>query len=189
MSQASGHYFVVEGLEGRSLLSASVAADLLSSSLDIGVPAPSHAVSLAAVASPARKTPVTTPLTGAFNVGGTYSHPVAPGPNPDTGNRYDFTGSGRKRSLGQFTMTGYLVLPGFIANGQAHGRIAFSSSQGTIDVRLIGPPQTPGSLPPTLAYKIMGGTGAYGRASGKGTIVLSASDATQRFVFSFNQAG
>src|SRR5258706_4799159 len=107
MSQASGNLFIVEGLEGRTLLSASVVADLLATSLDIGVPA-GHAASTASVMRNHVRAVVgpTTPLTGAFNVAGTYDHIVGPGFNPDTGNVYHFTGSGRKRSLGSFTMTG-----------------------------------------------------------------------------------
>lgn len=195
MLRASGIRFALEGLEDRKLLSASVVDDLLASSPDLGLSVNQAAVlasptiASSSIVTPARKTvPATTPLTGVFNVAGTYSHPITPGFNPDAGNRYDFTGAGKKRSLGRFTMTGYLQLPGFIASGQARGRVTFGSSQGTLDVRLIGPPQTPGSLPPTLAYKIMSGTGVYANASGKGTITLSASDTTQKFVFQFNQA-
>src|SRR3954452_21050667 len=107
MSEAFGDRFAFEGLEGRNLLSASVVADLLSSSIDTGVPesraaflvaspAPASPSSAAApVATPyVKRVPPTTPLTGAFNAAGTYSQPFSR--NPDAGPLYHFTGSGRK---------------------------------------------------------------------------------------------
>jgi len=196
----SGNRFALEGLENRNLLSASVAEDLLSSSLDTGVPAPRHAElisgpttirPLVSGATLARRRPAvgpTTPLVGAFNVAGTYSHPVGPGFNPDAGNVYSFTGSGRKRSLGSFTMAGDLHGIGFIASGRFRGYVTLTSSQGTIDLRLLGPEQAPGPLPETLSFKIVGGSGSYALAYGKGAVAVSASDTTQRFVFRFNQA-
>ncbi len=196
MLQTSGNRCVLEGLENRNLLSASVAADLLSTPLDTGAAA-RHTASLSALPTFA-STPVitalrktvgpTTPLTGAFNVAGTYTHVVGPGFNPDAGNIYHFTGSGRKRSLGHFTMAGDLHGLGFIASGRVRGYVTLASSQGTIDLRLLGPEQAPGSLPPTLSFKIVGGTGAYAQAYGKGGIIVSASDTTQKFLFRFNQA-
>jgi hypothetical protein len=201
MSKATRNHFALEGLENRSLLSASVAADLLSSSLDAGVPAARQAALASTLttgirpavsgATLARRVPTvgpTTPLVGAFNVAGTYSHPIGPGFNPDAGNTYSFTGSGRKRSLGSFTMAGDLHGIGFIQSGRFRGYVTLTSSQGTIDLRLLGPEQAPGPLPETLSFKIVGGTGAYALAYGKGAIAVSASDTTQRFVFRFNQA-
>jgi hypothetical protein len=199
MSQASGNRFVLERLENRNLLSASVVADLLSAALDTGVPK-RHPVSLSASATPTaspspaasvmRKhvVPATTPLTGAFNIAGTYSHPIGPGFNPDAGSDYQFTGSGRKRSLGSFTMAGDVHGIGFIASGRFRGYVTLSSSQGTIDVRLLGPEQAPGAFPSSLAFKIVGGSGVYANASGKGAIAVSASDTTQKFVFRANQS-
>lgn len=196
MSQVSGNAVVVERLEDRKLLSVSVAADLLSSSLDIGVPLRQAAPLIASArSSPAATTsvmrkhvvPPTTPLTGAFNIGGTYTHAVGPGFNPDAGNDYVFTGSGKKRSLGTFTMAGDVHGIGFIASGRFRGYVTLTSSQGTIDVRLLGPEQAPGAFPDTLAFKIVGGTGVYANASGKGEIAVSASDTTQKFVFRANQ--
>ena len=96
-------------------------------------------------------------------------------------------GTGRKRSLGTFTMAGDVHGIGFIATGRFRGYVTFTSSQGTIDVRLTGPEQAPGPFPETLAYKIVNGTGAYAKAYGKGQVAVSASDTTQRFVFRFNQ--
>lgn len=192
MSQASGNPVVVERLEDRKLLSVSVAADLLSSSLDIGIPLRQAAASATSshAASVMRKhvVPPTTPLTGAFNIGGTYSHAIGPGFNPDAGNLYHFTGSGKKRSLGTFTMDGDVHGIGFIASGRFRGYVTLTSSQGTIDLRLLGPEQAPGAFPASLAFKIVNGTGVYANASGKGEIGVSASDTTQKFVFRANQA-
>ena len=169
MSQASGNPLVLEALEGRTLLSASVAADLLSASPDIGVPV-GLATSLNESPTPpggitvlpfnhVRAVGPTTPLTGAFNVAGTYTVPFSR--NPDAGSVYHFTGSGKKRSLGSFTMAGDLHGLGFVATGRFRGYVTFTSSQGTIDVRLLGPEQGPGGLPATLAFKIVGGSGTY----------------------------
>src|SRR5690242_5822953 len=92
MSQASGNRFALEGLESRQLMSASVAADLLASSSEIDLPARHTA---AVVVTPLVKAvKPTTPLTGAFNVAGTYVHPFG---NPDAGPLFRLTGSGRKR--------------------------------------------------------------------------------------------
>ncbi len=194
MSHTSANRFVLEGLEDRRLLSASVAADLLSASPDAGV-SERQAASLSMTSSPAVAAPLaavhakvvgpTTPLTGAFNIAGTYN--VVFNHNPDAGTPYHLVGSGRKRSMGSFTMVGDLQGPGFIASGRARGYVTLSCSQGTIDVRLLGPPQTPGSLPPSLAFKIVNGTGAYALATGKGEMIVSASDTTQKFVFRANQ--
>ena len=197
MSGTSGSRFALAGLEPRALMSASVAAELFSSSLDTGVPVgrASAALSASAVApaSPAgvtvlpyvHRVPATTPLTGAFNAAGTYSQPFG---NPDAGPLFHFSGSGRKRSLGSFTMAGDVHGIGFVASGRFRGYVTFTCSQGTIDVRLLGPEQSPGPLPTSFAFKIVGGSGAYANASGKGELAVSASDATKKFVFRFNQA-
>jgi hypothetical protein len=184
MSQASGNRFALEGLESRQLMSASVAADLLSSPSEVDLPA--RRTSTAVVVTPTVKAVKgTTPLTGAFNVAGTYTQPFG---NPDAGPIFRLTGSGRKRSLGSFTMTGDLHGIGFVAQGRVRGYVTLKSSQGTIDLRLLGPEQPPGPLPSTLAFKIVNGSGAYAQAYGKGAILVSASDVTQKFVFRFNQA-
>jgi hypothetical protein len=127
------------------------------------------------------------PIAGAFNVAGTYTHPIGPIGNPDAGAQYDFKGTGKTKSLGSFTVTGHLTGPGFIANGQASGRLAIRTSHGIINLIVQGPPQTPGALPTTLSYKIASGTGSYVNRKGKGQIIVSASDTTHKFVFRFNQ--
>jgi hypothetical protein len=50
------------------------------------------------------------------------------------------------------------------------------------------PPQPPGVIPASLAYRIVKGTGIYSGSTGKGKIAVSASDTTHRFVFRFNQS-
>jgi len=192
MARVSRNRFALEGLEDRKLMSVSVGAELFSSSGDIGVPEHQALLNASATlrSSPAVKTHAvgpTTPLVGAFNVSGSYSHPIGPGFNPDAGNLYSFNGAGKKRSLGSFTMTGDVHGIGFIASGRFRGYVTFSCSQGTIDVRLVGPEQAPGPFPSSLAFKIVNGTGAYALAYGKGEIAVSASDTTQKFVFRANQ--
>ena len=186
MSQGSGTRFALEGLENRNLLSASVAADLLSSpEVDVLARPATPAVIAVVVTAHAKAVVGTTPLLGAFNVAGTYTRPFSR--NPDAGAPYHFAGSGRKRTLGSFVMTGDLAAPGFVQNGRARGYVTLSCSQGTIDLRLLGPEQSPGVLPPTLAFKIVGGSGAYVSSYGKGQILISSSDTTQKFLFRFNQ--
>jgi hypothetical protein len=190
MSQKTGNHFSLEGLESRNLLSVSVVADLLGAG-DSDIPLRHLSAVNAPVgsASVMRKhvVPPTTPLTGAFNISGTFTHAIGPGFNPDAGNDYVFTGSGKKRSLGSFTMDGSVHGIGFIATGRFRGYVTLSCSQGTIDVRLLGPEQAPGAFPDTLAFKIVNGTGTYANASGKGEIAVSASDTTNKFVFRANQ--
>src|SRR5437763_243580 len=128
--------FALEHLEDRALFS--VAAPVAMAAM----PAPTavHATAHAAIASH--------PLAGAFNAAGTYSVPFH---NPDVGPKYAFTGHGTKASLGKFTLAGFISLPGFINNARASGRLTLKSSRGTITLVVHGPPQAPGSLPPSLS--------------------------------------
>jgi len=78
--------------------------------------------------------------------------------------------------------------PGFVNNGRSGGVLVITTSRGTLTLRVVGPPQAPGSLPPSLTYWIKKGTGAYVNSSGKGHMAVSASNTTHKFVFRFNQA-
>lgn len=168
------HSFALEHLEERTLFCAVAPLDTVSMAATAGL----HATSQVTVAS-------LSPLAGAFNIAGTFSHPFG---NPDAGSQYDFIGTGRTTSLGKFNMTGHLQTPGLIANGKASGRIVLTNSHGTLTLSVKGPPQTPGSLPPSLTFSIFKGTGAYASSSGKGRIVVSASGTTHKFLFRFNPA-
>jgi hypothetical protein len=167
--------FALEHLEDRALFSVAAPLDTTDTVFTTRL-----AMAQATVASH--------PLKGAFNASGKYTHSVGPIGNPDAGSHYDFNGSGRKPSLGKFTLTGQVTTPGFIANGRASGQLVITTSHGTITLSVQGPPQTPGSLPPTLTFKILRGTGKFANSRGKGGITLSASDRTKRFVFRFNPA-
>jgi hypothetical protein len=126
-------------------------------------------------------------LIGAFNVAGTYTQPmIGPGHNPDTGTRWDFTGTGKTKKLGTFTLTGSVTGPGFIASARASGKLLITTARGTITLYLHGPPQTPGTLPSYFSWSIGRGTGAYLHSTGKGVFLVSASDATHKFLFRFN---
>jgi hypothetical protein len=167
--------FAMEHLEGRTLFCVAAPADT--------VPATSAAaLSVIPQLTAAGKSP----LTGAFNVSGIYAHPVGPLGNPDAGAQYTFNGSGKTTTLGKFTLTGHVQPPGFIANGQAAGRLVITTSKGVINLKVVGPPQSSGTLPPSLSFKIVSGTGVYATSSGKGTIVVSASGTTHKFLFRFN---
>src|SRR5256885_1295599 len=61
------------------------------------------------------------PLAGTFNAVGTFTHDVHPGGNPDVGSPYKFTGAGKTKAMGAFSLTGWVQTPGFIASGTARG--------------------------------------------------------------------
>ena len=163
--------FVLENLEGRTLLSGVAPMDA----------APDAATS--EVLATAQVRSASHPLSGAFNAAGTFTKPFH---NPDVGPQYDFTGHGRKASLGRFTLTGHVQTPGFVNNGRSSGKLVLTSSRGTITLVLHGPPQAPGQLPPSFTYSIRKGTGAYVNSTGKGRMAVSASETTNKFVFRFN---
>jgi hypothetical protein len=165
------HSFALEQLEDRALFSVAASAELV----------PLRAATAPAVAATAK---ATTPLTGAFNIAGTYTHPIG---NPDTGSRYLFKGAGNKKSLGgNFTMTGHVAAPGFVQNGRSSGYLTIITAHGKLVLRVQGPPQNPGVLPPSLFFRVSSGTGSYAHSAGRGHITLSASDATHKFLFRFN---
>src|SRR5437899_2724598 len=131
--------FVLENLEGRTLLSGVAPLDM----------APVMATS--EVLATAQVRAASHPLSGAFNAAGTFTKPFH---NPDVGPSYDFTGHGRKTSLGRFTLTGHAQTPGFVNNGRSSGRLILTTSRGTLVLTLHGPPQAPGSLPPSFTFSI-----------------------------------
>jgi hypothetical protein len=169
------HAFTFEHLEGRALFSM-VAPHV--------VPMPYTSATLAALLA---KVKHPHPIQDAFNVAGTFTHDIHVG-NPDAGTPYEFTGTGKSAKLGTFTLTGWIQPPGFIANGQAHGKLFLTNSQGSVILSVIGPPQGSGVLPSSLSFTIIQGHGAYLHAKGTGQILVSASDTTQKFVFHFNQS-
>jgi len=167
------HSFALEHLEERALFSVVAPTDMGL------ITANPRAISPVRVASH-------NPLAGAFNVAGTFTHPLG---NPDAGSLYNFTGSGKTDSLGgKFTLTGHLTAPGFINNGRARGEFVITTSRGTITVSGHGPPQTPGTLPSSFTFSIKKGTRAYANSSGKGQFLISASGTTHKFLFRFNQS-
>jgi hypothetical protein len=162
--------FALEQLEGRTLLSGVA-------SISTAPLAPAAAV----LAAP-RTTAVRHPFPAAFNVAGKFTHPFG---NPDAGSQYDLRGSGKTAVLGKFTVAGHVQGPGLILNGRASGRLVLTNSHGTITLALHGPPQNPGSLPPSFSFYVFKGTGAYAHSTGKGQIAVSASETTHKFLFRF----
>jgi hypothetical protein len=167
------HAFTLDHLEDRALFSVAAPHAL-------GPISASPVAITAPLLEPAATT--TTPLTGTFNVAGKYTQPLA---NPDTGTHYIFNGTGNKKNLGNFTLTGDVQGPGLIANGHANGYLTITTSKGKIILKVQGPPQTPG-FPPSLFFRIVNGTGSYAHAAGKGHIAISASSHTHKFLFQFN---
>jgi len=168
------HSFALEHLEGRALFS-------------VLAPMDTEPTTATTTLTPQVTAASQNRLAGAFNVAGTYTRPISPG-NPDAGSKYDFDGKGRNASLGRFRLSGEVQTPGFIASGRARGQLVLSNGHGTLSLSVIGPPQAPGSLPPSLTYRIRSGTGAYVNSSGKGHMAVSASNTTHKFLFRFNQA-
>ena len=169
------HPFALEQLEGRALFSV-ITPD------DVVTVAPTSTMQPVVLAAAATNS---TPLVGAFNVAGKYSHPLG---NPDTGSAYNFTGTGKTALLGSFTMTGQIHPPGFIQSARATGTFTLTNSKGTIRLSVKGPQQGAGVIPPFVSYTILRGTGSYANSSGKGIITIAASDTTRKFVFKFNQS-
>ena len=168
------HSFALENLEGRTLYSV------------VATPHASVMETTTAVhATVQTKAGVVTPFPTAFNVAGTFEHPIGPIGNPDSGPKYTFKGTGKTKTLGVFTLKGTIQLPGFIAVARATGTLIITTAKGTITLSLLGPKQAPGSLPKTFGYTIVKGTGSYVHSKGKGSILASASGTTHKFLFRF----
>jgi hypothetical protein len=178
--------FELEQLEGRALFSVISLIDGVtitdSPSATDFVPTldmePTFATTTVGSTSGAAAT-VPTPFPNALNIAGKFSHPLG---NPDTGSRYNFRGSGKTKTLGDFTLKGYVQPPGLIANGHASGIFILTGAHGTIRLSVTGPAQS-GALPSSLSFRIVRGSGAYLNSSGKGTIALAASSTTHKFLF------
>jgi hypothetical protein len=171
------HSFALEHLEDRALFSAVAPLDAAPMTAAKAL-VPTH-YSPAAVLSPF-------PL--AFNVGGTFTHPIGPIGNPDTGSQYQFTGTGKTTTLGGFVLTGQVQSPGFVASGRTRGELVIRNSHGTITLHVVGPLQSPGSLPSSFSFSIVKGTGAFVHSSGNGKILLATSGTTHKFLFRFRPA-
>jgi hypothetical protein len=167
--------FGMEGLEGRTLFCAGSTAS-----------APTPSITSMAVVQQAVMAVSKSLLAVAFNVAGKFTHPISPGGNPDVGSKYNFSGTGKTKNLGKFTLTGYVQPPGFIAIGKASGRLVITTSNGKINLNVQGPPQQPGTLPSSLTFNVASGSGEYLGISGKGKILVSASATTHKFLFRFN---
>jgi hypothetical protein len=92
---------------------------------------------------------------------------------PDVGKTYQFGVAGRISPLGQTGDSGQIHTTGFIASGTATGTMTITAPRGAVKLQLTGPVQ-PGfaPLPSTMSYTITGGTGAYKKATGTGSIAI-----------------
>jgi hypothetical protein len=93
---------------------------------------------------------------------------------PDTGNQFDLTGQGRFLGLDMTNVSGWVRTTGFVGgDGHATGSVTLQTAKGSVTLELTGPPQ-PGfsSLPEQFSYTVTGGTGAYARVTGQGTLEL-----------------
>lgn len=91
---------------------------------------------------------------------------------PDAGNSFGVQGQGALKPLGHVSATGHEHSVGFILKGIPSGQLTLADSSGTIAVQLMYV-ETRGfaPLPKKGHYRITGGTGAYGGATGSGAFV------------------
>jgi hypothetical protein len=88
--------------------------------------------------------------------------------NPDTGTRYDLSGSGTLAGVGPVTAAGALRSLGFVASGHAGGPVALTNAQGTVTLQLSGPKQKGfAPLPKHFRYSVTDATGAYVHLQGR----------------------
>jgi hypothetical protein len=103
---------------------------------------------------------------------------TSPGLAVDAGVSDTLTGSGPVGPLGQASVTGTVQGVGFIRSGRAGGTLTLAGPRGAVTLRLRGPVQPAFSpLPPSFAFTVTGGTGAYKGATGHGTATLSLTPA------------
>jgi hypothetical protein len=93
---------------------------------------------------------------------------------PDTGGEQELAGTGTVTPLGSVYLSGKLNTPGFIFQGRAEATLTLTSPTGSVTLLLVGPLQ-PGFSPPpsSFQYTITGGTGAFAKLSGSGTVTLT----------------
>jgi hypothetical protein len=148
----------VEGLESLVALSGGVGA--------------MHGGAVAAALAPIshRQAPV---LALSGTVHGGY---MATSSNPDVGKTYRMGVAGRINPLGQTGESGQINTTGFIANGMATGTMTISAPKGSVKLQLTGPSQ-PGfaALPSKMTFQIVGGTRAFAKATGSGSVAISLS--------------
>jgi hypothetical protein len=93
---------------------------------------------------------------------------------PDTGSTYRIGAAGRLSPVGQTGDTAMIHTTGFIATGMATGSMTIAAPRGNLNLNLTGPVQKGFSpLPSTFTYTINGGTRAYQKATGSGTIAVT----------------
>jgi hypothetical protein len=92
----------------------------------------------------------------------------------DVGSSFTLKGTAQVADLGQVTVTGSVHGVGFAWSGHAGGTLTFSNPKGSVKVNLEGPLQGGfSSLPRYFHYQISSGTGAYGKLTDQGTMLLS----------------
>jgi hypothetical protein len=95
--------------------------------------------------------------------------------NPDTGTRYDLTGSGTLNLLGPVTAKAMLQSLGNVASGHAGGTVTITAGTATITLQLTGPQQKGfARLPKHFTYKVTSANGRFGSLKGqRGTVDLT----------------
>jgi hypothetical protein len=89
------------------------------------------------------------------------------------GNDYHLKGQGRFLGLDATNISGNVHSVGFIVHGHAGGEITLSNARGSLTLDLTGLDQSAFSPMPTqFDFSVAGGTGAYARMHGQGTLSL-----------------
>ncbi len=129
---------------------------------------------VAPVISPARmlSLPGLTLLNGTAH--GTF---FAHGPSPASGVIYNLFASGKIEPVGHTLLFAGFQTRGFTASDHSVGTIIFEAPQGNLFLRLT-PASNPTAAAPALsryhfAYEITHGSGAFGNASGSGTVDIT----------------
>jgi hypothetical protein len=91
----------------------------------------------------------------------------------NTSTTQSLKGGGTVQPLGSVTSTGTLAVPAS-GNGSVMGTMVFTTSSGSITVKISGTlvRSASGTSSTVVSYTILGGTGAYGAATGSGSAVL-----------------
>lgn len=112
---------------------------------------------------------------------------------PDVGQGFTLVGSGRVFPLRNVQASGTFHTLGFMASGNARGRLTLRSPRGSIILALLGPKQRGSSPPPSsYRYTVTSASGTYRMTRGQGTVHLvlrgeMRQDASGEFVMTFRR--
>jgi hypothetical protein len=128
------------------------------------VPIATHTITTVATTTTAQSHALTGHGAGTYTSG----HSV-----PDVGQTYQFDGTADLAALGNVTVKGGLHSVGFVAQGEATGRLTFTNAKGSVTVELVGPVQAGFAvLPERFTYQVVNSSGAFKNLRDHGTLQL-----------------